>query len=266
MSNTPISLIDTHAHPYLLEYYKDQEEQKNCIERAKKNHIEAVVLPNIDLKSTEEMFELYGLFPSFYYLMMGLHPTSVKENWEDELEKIKNAFTDKNICGIGEVGIDLYWEKKYKEQQIRAFKQQIEWAFDMNLPLSIHARDSFNEIDEVLQDFDFSVKKNPGVFHCFSGDEIQAEKLITRGFKLGIGGVVSFKNAGLDKIVANIDLKHLVLETDAPFLAPMPHRGKRNESAFLLLIAEKIAEIKQVSIKQVAEITTQNAKKLFKIR
>jgi TatD DNase family protein len=211
------------------------------------------------------MFELYDLFSNFYFLMMGLHPTSVKENWEEELGEIKNAFIDKKICGIGEVGIDLYWEKKYKKQQRLAFKQQIEWAFNMDLPLSIHARDSFNEIDEILQDFDFSVKQNPGVFHCFSGDEIQAEKLIARGFKLGIGGIVSFKNAGLDKVVANIDLKHLVLETDAPFLAPMPHRGKRNESAFLLLIAEKIAEIKQISINQVAEITTKNAKKLFKI-
>jgi TatD DNase family protein len=265
MSNTLISLIDTHAHPYLSEYYKDKKEQKACTERAKKNAIKAVILPNIGMESTKEMFELYDLFPDFFYLMMGLHPTSVNENWKEELEKIKNAFIDKNICGIGEVGIDLYWEKKYKEQQRRAFKQQIEWALDMNLPLSIHARDSFNEIDEVLQDFDFSVRQNSGVFHCFSGDEIQAEKLISRGFKLGIGGVVSFKNAGLDKIVANIDLKHLVLETDAPFLAPMPHRGKRNESAFLLLIAEKIAEIKEISIEQVAEITTQNAKKLFKI-
>jgi len=265
MNKESFTLIDTHAHIYLSEYFKDKKEQEKCTERAKKNHLEAIILPNIDLKSTQEMFDLYDLYPHFYYLMMGLHPTSVNENWEEQLRNIKKKFEGRKICGIGEVGIDLYWEKKYKKQQTAAFKKQIEWAFEMNLPLSIHARDSFNEIDEVLQDFDFSNTKNPGIFHCFSGDEKEAEKLIEKGFKLGIGGIVSFKNGGLDKIITHINLEHLVLETDAPFLAPVPHRGKRNESAFLLLIAEKIAAIKEIPLNQVAKITTKNAKNIFNI-
>ncbi len=186
--------------------------------------------------------------------MMGLHPTSVKENYKEELKKIENLLIETKFFAIGEIGIDLYWDKTFKNQQEDAFRYQIDLAKKYNLPIVIHARESFDEIFMIMNDL--IDDKLSGVFHAFTGNEFQAQQIIEWGFKIGIGGIVTFKNSGLDQVVNNIDINHIVLETDSPYLAPVPKRGKRNESAFLPYIAEKIAEIKNISLEEVAEITT----------
>ncbi len=257
-------LIDTHTHTYLDEYFK-KEENTAIVQRAKDSGLYAAILPNIDSTSVPKLITLTEEFPDFYYPMMGLHPTSVTDKWEDELQQIREEFEQSAVrfYAIGETGIDLYWDKTYKKEQIQAFKTQIDWSFEMNLPLSIHARNSMEEIMEVLQDYDFSEKKSPGIFHCFSGDIFQAKRITEKGFALGIGGVISFKNAKLADIIKEIDVNNLVLETDSPFLAPAPHRGKRNEIAYTRIIAEKLADIKEMSFEDVANITTKNAKEIF---
>jgi TatD DNase family protein len=195
--------------------------------------------------------------------MLGLHPCSVKENWQQELNDIRDAHQQNKIYAIGEIGIDLYWDKTFLKEQIEAFRQQINWAKSLKLPIVIHCRDAFNEVYEVLQqEQDENLR---GIFHCFTGTLEQAHKITALGFYLGIGGVVTYKNSGLDKVVAEIDLKHIVLETDSPYLTPVPFRGKPNESSYLIYIAQKVAELHQTAVETVASITTENSRQLFGI-
>lgn len=255
--------IDTHSHHYSKRFEKDMEES---IERALDKNIIKIMLPNIDRESIEPMFALADKYDIFHP-MLGLHPTYVKENYEEELDYIESLLDKRKIYAIGEIGIDLYRDKTFVEEQIIAFERQIEWALDRELPLSIHMRKSFDEVYRSLMKFKDDErlidKKFRGVFHCFGGDKRQADKIIELGFMLGIGGVVTFKNAGLADVVRDIDLEHIVLETDAPYLSPI--RGERNESAYIPIIAHRIAEIKGIRTKEVADITTQNAIDLFSL-
>lgn len=231
---------------------------QRCID----NEITRLFLPNVDSSSITMVSELVSEYPQNCFAMLGLHPCDVKENFKTELETIKQAITTHKIVAIGEIGIDLYWDKATLGIQQEAFLIQISWAKELNLPIVIHCRDAFNEVYELLQ----SVKdeKLRGIFHCFSGTKEQADLMVDMGFYLGIGGVVTYKNAGLDKVVEQLDLDNIVLETDSPYLTPVPFRGKPNESSYLVYIAQKIAEIKGVSIETVAEITTKNSMHVFK--
>lgn len=253
-------LIDSHTHLYLEEFNADR---KEMVERAINAGIKYMFLPNIDNSSIPGMLDLCKLYPHNCFSMMGLHPTSVKENYLEELRIVDEWLDKYKFFAIGETGIDLYWDKTHQKEQELAFIHQIGLAKKYNLPIVIHSRNSFEELFSVLEDKTGDNLK--GVFHCFTGNPAQAEKIIEMGFLLGIGGVVTFKNSGLEEIIEKINLSHIILETDAPFLAPVPYRGKRNESAYIRIIAEKIASIKKMSVEQVAEITTSNAMKLFKI-
>jgi TatD DNase family protein len=253
-------LIDTHTHLFLPEFNDDRDQ---VVENAKQNGVEKVILPNVDSTTIQDLENMVRKYPDFCYPLMGLHPTSVKENFENELELVANYIAQNKVYGIGEIGIDLYWDKTFQQQQERAFRYQINLAKQNSLPIVIHARDSFDEIFKIMhQEIDENLK---GIFHAFTGSSKQAKQIQEWGFYIGIGGIVTFKNAGLDQVVNTIDISHVVLETDSPYLAPVPKRGKRNESAYLKYIAEKIAEIKGLSIDDVAEITTNNAKKVFNI-
>jgi TatD DNase family protein len=196
--------------------------------------------------------------------MMGLHPSSVDEKWEDEIELVKSEIKSGNYIGVGEIGMDLFWSKEFIEEQKMAFRAQVEIAKDAKLPIVIHARDSFDEIFEIIDELNND--DLTGIFHCFTGNINQANKIINYGgFKMGLGGVLTYKNAGLAEVIAEIDLEHLVLETDSPYLTPVPHRGKRNESAYVVHVAEKLSDIKSVPLSTVEEITTKNAMKIFKL-
>jgi len=252
-------LTDTHTHLYSKDFDTDRSE---LIETAIKNGIKRFFLPNIDSESIPGMFQMEKQFPDNCFAMMGLHPCSVNATYQDELQVVKHWLSKRKFIGIGEIGIDLYWDKTFLVQQQDAFRTQIQLAKEYNLPYVIHSRNSFNEVMEIVSEFKNDAIK--AIFHCFSGNVQQAEEVIAAGnFKLGIGGVVTFKNSGLDKVVEAIDLKHLVLETDAPYLAPLPYRGKRNEPDHLLLVAKKIAEIKNISVEEVAAVTTQNSIEVF---
>lgn len=231
------------------------------MERCISNNISRLFLPNVDLASVPLVFDLVRAYPDQCFPMLGLHPCSVKENWEQELNDIKAAHQQNKIFAIGEIGIDLYWDKTFLAEQIEAFRVQINWAKSLKLPIVIHCRDAFNEVYEVLQqEQDENLR---GIFHCFTGTLEQANKVTALGFYLGIGGVVTYKNAGLDKIIPEIDLRHIVLETDSPYLTPVPFRGKPNESSYLIYIAQKVAELHQTDMDTVASITTENSKVLF---
>ena len=233
------------------------------MERCKSNHVERLFLPNVDADSVAKVFALTVAYPGICYPMLGLHPCSVKEGWEEELAVIRKAVDQGKIYAVGEIGIDLYWDKTTLPEQIRAFKAQINWAKELRLPIVIHCRDAFDEVFKVLEDErDENLR---GIFHCFTGDLEQAQKVIDLGFYLGIGGVVTYKNSGLDKVVAQINLEHIVLETDSPYLTPVPFRGKPNESAYLVYVAEKVADLHQTSIEAVANITTQNSIAIFDV-
>lgn len=253
-------LTDTHTHIY---YETDSEKQAEQIQHCLKNGVSRLFLPNVDSKSVPLVLDLARDFPNYFFPMLGLHPCNVNENYDQELALIGNSIASNKIYAIGEIGIDLYWDKTFLKQQQDAFNRQIDQAKSLNLPIVIHCRDAFDEVFEILdaQNDD----KLRGIFHCFTGDLQQANRAIDLGFYLGIGGVVTYKNAGLDKVVAQLDLAHLVLETDAPYLAPAPHRGKPNESSFLIHIAQKVADLKQTSLQKVAEITTANSHKVFGI-
>jgi len=253
-------LIDTHTHLYLEEF---DEDRKQVVENAIDNSIRYMLFPNIDSESIKPMMDLCGEFPDNCFPMMGLHPTYVKENYEEELAKVDQWLEKGNFYGIGETGIDLYWDKTFFNEQKIAFSHQTELAKKYKLPIVIHSRDSFDEIYPILEKL--SSPDLNGVFHCFTGNIEQAVKIIDLGLKLGIGGVLTFKNSGLDKVVEQIDLKHIILETDSPYLTPAPFRGKRNQSAYINYIAEKLALIKNTSKERVAEITSKNAVQLFKI-
>jgi TatD DNase family protein len=251
---------DTHTHLYLEEFDTDR---KQVVENALAAGVNHLMLPNIDSASVHPMLALCEAFPQNCFPMIGLHPTSVKENYIDELAAIECWLIDRKFYGIGECGIDLYWDKKFALEQEYVFRHQIDLALAYNLPLIVHIRESFSEVVRILKD----VNKPDlhGIFHCFSGSVEQAKQAIGFGFSLGLGGVVTFKNNKMQETLKHVDLKHLVLETDAPFLAPMPHRGKRNEPAYIPLIAQKIAEIKGISLQEVSEATTENALKMFGI-
>jgi len=254
--------IDTHTHLYLNEFSDDLNQ---VVEKAINKGVKYMLLPNIDSTSIEKMLKLCQTFPDNCFPMIGLHPTSVKSNFENELKIVENYLAKSNFYAIGEIGIDLYWDKTFYKEQLEAMRFQIHLAKECNLPIVIHSRNSFDEVFTVLSELKFPEMR--GVFHCFSGSVDQAKKVIAElGFKLGIGGVVTFKNSGLDKVIKEIDLKDIILETDSPFLAPMPFRGKRNESAYTIIIAEKIAAIKNIAIEEIANETTNTALELFKLK
>lgn len=252
-------LTDTHTHLYSKEFDTDR---TALIESAMRIGIKRFFMPNVDSESIAPMFQVEKQFPDNCFAMMGLHPCSVNATWQHELQVVKHWLSKRKFVGIGEIGIDLYWDKTFFQQQQDVFRAQIELAKQYDLPYIIHSRNSFDEVMEIVSEFKNSDIK--ALFHCFSGNVEQAEKVIDSGnFKLGIGGVVTFKNSGLDKVVEAIDLKHLVLETDAPYLAPVPYRGKRNDPDNIIWIARKIADIKNISIEEVAAVTTQNSIEIF---
>jgi len=254
----PMIFTDTHTHLYAAEFDTDRDAM---IQKAIAEGAERLFLPNIDSSSIDAMLQLTERYPKNCFAMMGLHPCSVKENYEEELNQIEKQLFANKFCAIGEIGIDLFWDESFFEQQKLAFKTQIDWALELNLPIVIHSRKSFEEIFDVLAPY--KGKGLRGVFHCFSGSLEQAKRVIDIGFFLGIGGVLTFKNAGLAEVVEKIDLGYMVLETDSPYLAPVPHRGKRNESTYISIIAAKLAEIKKCSLTEIAEVTTQNSITLF---
>jgi TatD DNase family protein len=251
-------LIDTHAHLYTKEFEEDRD---LMIQRALESGVQKMLLPSIDSSEIEAMLDLEAKFPDHCFAMMGLHPCYVKENYEEELEIVSNWLSKRSFKAVGEIGLDLYWDKTFYKQQTDAFCRQIEWAKYYKIPISIHSREATDEAIEIVQSYkDENLR---GVFHCFGGTIEQAKKIIDLDFYMGIGGVVTFKKAGLDLLLKDISLEHLVLETDAPYLAPVPFRGKRNEAAYVRFIAEKIAEAKGVSIIEVENTTSANAEKLF---
>jgi TatD DNase family protein len=251
-------ITDTHTHLYSEQFDEDRE---TMMERAKKAGVSRFFIPAIDSSYTESMLALEQKFPNDVFLMMGLHPTSVKENYVAELAHVREWIDKKDFYAIGEIGIDLYWDKTFLTQQQEVFRTQIQWAKEKKLPIVIHCRDAFDEIFEVLE-----TEKGDdlrGIFHCFTGTKAQAEKAISYNMKLGIGGVATFKNGKIDTFLNKIDLQHIVLETDAPYLAPTPYRGKRNESAYITKVIDKLATIYGLSFKEISEVTTQNSKAVF---
>src|ERR1700742_1985430 len=251
-------LTDTHTHQY---YETDPVKREELMQRCLDNGISRLFLPNVDSASIELVMSQVKLYPQYCFAMLGLHPCDVKENWEHELNTINAAISQHKIYAIGEIGIDLYWDKTTLGNQIKAFKIQIDWAKKLKLPIVIHCRDAFEEVYKVL--LEEQGEDLRGIFHCFTGTLEQAQKVIDLGFYLGIGGVVTYKNSGLDKIVQQIDLRHIVLETDSPYLTPVPYRGKKNESSYLLYVVEKVADLHQTSVENVAAITTENSKIVF---
>ena len=253
-----MKIIDTHTHLYLNQFKEDIDD---VIARAKEIGVKKFILPAIDSSHFDSMHNLKNKYPNEIYLMSGLHPTDVKENYEDELKFVVNTLKTNNYVAIGEIGIDLYWEKSFLKQQQDAFQFQIRLAIKHDLPIVIHCREAFNEIFEILDKE--NCDKLRGVFHCFTGTFEEAQRAIDLGFVLGIGGVVTFKNGGIDKFLHKIDLKNIVLETDSPYLAPVPFRGKRNESSYIIYVIEKLAEIYGLSKEEIADVTTKNAEKVF---
>jgi TatD DNase family protein len=253
-------LTDTHAHLYSSQFDEDRDAM---MQRAIDAGIQRFFVPAIDSTYAEAMYTLEADYPDNIFLMMGLHPTHVKENYQEELEFVSQQLNTRSFYGIGEIGIDLYWDRSFLKQQQIAFKTQIEWAKERELPIVIHCRDSFDEIFDVLEDT--KDDRLRGIFHCFTGTLEQGEKAISFGMKLGIGGVVTFKNGKIDRFLHEIGLEHIVLETDAPYLAPVPYRGKRNESSYLTNVLEKLSAIYQKDAEEIARITTQNSMDVFGI-
>jgi TatD DNase family protein len=251
---------DTHTHLYSQEFENDKIQ---LIEKAIKNGVTRLFMPNVDVHSIQPMLDLVWQFPENCFPMMGLHPCSVDEHVEANLFQIQKWFKKRPFYAVGEIGLDFYWSTEFKDQQISAFKKQCQWAIQYNLPINIHSRNATDEVIAILTDMQHP--KLRGIFHCFSGNAEQAKQITELGFYLGIGGVLTFKNSGLDKAIENIDLKHLVLETDAPYLAPVPYRGKRNESFYTIEVAKKLAELKKVGLQKVADMTTENSKIIFGI-
>jgi len=253
--------IDTHTHLFSDAFDQDRTE---VVQQAINAGVEICLLPNIDIDTIEAMNQLARQFPTNCFAMMGLHPGSVDEHWEKKLEVIKKHLFSEKYIAVGEIGMDLYWDKSFVDAQRTAFRMQVEWAKELELPIAIHAREAFQEIYEVLDEINDD--RLTGVFHCFTGTEADANQILSYGgFKLGIGGVLTYKNGKVDEALKNVSLEHLILETDSPYLPPVPHRGKRNESAYLLHIAEKLADVYNVSLKEIESQTTLNAKALFKI-
>lgn len=256
-----MSMIDTHTHLYSAQFEEDRDAM---IQRAIDEGVDRFFLPNIDSSSIQGMKTLVKKYPENCFSMMGLHPCSVGKNVEQELALVEKELFSNKYIAVGEIGIDLYWDKSFQKEQEMAFRKQIEWAKTLKLPIVIHCREAFNEILTILDEVNDD--QLSGIFHCFTGNLEQANHILGYGnFKLGIGGVVTFKNSGLDSVVEKLELKDLVLETDSPYLAPAPFRGKRNESAYLSRVAEKLAEIFQLPLAKIAEETTANALEIFNI-
>jgi len=253
-----MQITDTHSHIYLDEFATDRAEM---LLRAEKEGVRKILMPAIDSQTHEQMLALEKLNPAQCFAMMGLHPCSVKENFKNELAIVDKYLSERAFKAVGEIGLDFYWDKTFVNEQIDAFQQQINLALNFNLPIVIHSRESIDQCIEVVKKMQNGKLK--GVFHCFSGSIEQANEITRLGFYLGIGGVLTYKKSGLDKVLEQIDMKHIVLETDAPYLTPVPFRGKRNEPAYIKYVAEKLAEVKNISLEEVAMITTANAEVLF---
>lgn len=255
-----MKLIDTHAHIYLKQFDDDL---SDMFDRCERSGVSKVLMPNIDSSTVDRLLKVESEFPQYSIAMMGLHPCSVKENYREELSTVNHWFEQRSFIAVGEIGTDLYWDRTFKKEQIEALEAQIELAISQDRPIVLHCRNSLDlTIDIVEQYKDKGLK---GVFHCFTGDKTQAGRIMDMNFYLGIGGIVTFKNGGLDKIVPYLPLDKCLLETDSPYLAPVPYRGKRNESSYIPHIAQKIARLKQKEIKEIADVTTQNAIDLFGI-
>ena len=253
-----MNIIDTHTHLYVKQFKEDID---IVIQRSIDKGINKFIFPAIDSSHFDSMHSLKNKYPDNIYLMSGLHPTDVKENYKNELDFVVDSLKTRDYVAIGEIGIDLYWDKSFLNEQQEAFSFQIRLAIKHDLPIVIHCRDAFDEIFEILDKE--NCDKLRGVFHCFTGTLEQAKRAIDLDFVLGIGGVVTFKNGGIDKFLNQIDLKHIVLETDSPYLAPVPFRGKRNESSYIVYVIDKLSEIYGLSKEEIASVTTKNAKKVF---
>ena len=250
--------IETHAHLYADAFDADRDAM---IQRAQAAGITAVYLPNVDMKSYPQMIELEQKYPNYCHAMSGLHPCSVKETYLSELKFVEKTLQDRKFCAVGEIGIDLHWDKTFFKEQVVAFEQQMDWAQTAKIPIIIHSRNSTTEVLNILRQ-----KKSytqGGIFHCFGGSVKEAKAIIDLGFYIGIGGVLTYKKSGLEETLKHISLEHIVLETDAPYLSPVPFRGKRNETAYLAQIAQKLATVKGVSVETVGEITSKNAQQIF---
>ena len=251
-------LVDTHSHVYLPEFDDDR---AGVYERAERALVRRILMPAIDSSTHEQMLKCEEEEPGRLFAMMGVHPCSVRGNYKEELRIARDHFDHRSFIAVGEIGLDFYWDKTYTKEQYKAFHEQIEWALHYDLPIVIHSRESIDECIAVVKEH--QAGKLRGVFHCFSGTAEQAEEIIALGFYLGIGGVLTFKNAGLDKVMEKLSLDRVVLETDAPYLAPVPFRGKRNEPAYLGYIVEKLVEIEKLEKEETVSITTKNSIKLF---
>jgi TatD DNase family protein len=255
-----MKLIDTHCHLYLPEFADDR---AAMMERAFAEGIESFCFPAIDSAVIDDMLALEAAYPGKCHAMMGLHPCSVKENWEAELAIVADWLAKRRFVAVGEIGLDYYWDKSFAEQQLAAFHRQTEWALQYDIPIVIHSREAMDDCIAVVKTHQQGRLK--GIFHCFSGTYEQARQIIDLGFYLGIGGVLTYKNAGMAPVLAQIGLEHLVLETDAPYLSPVPMRGKRNESSYIKYVLQRLAEVKECPADEVARITTANAEKIFGI-
>lgn len=249
---------DTHTH---LNSESFNEDNTEVINQAIKNGVKKMIIPSVDKAGWESMLLLEKKYPENIQLMMGLHPTHVKEDYKEELAFVKEQIDLRPFAAIGEIGIDLYWDKTYLKEQQLAFDQQINWALEKNWPINIHCREAFDEIFEILEQYRSNSLR--GILHCFTGDEAQAKKAIDLGLALGLGGVLTFKNGKIDRFMKNIPIENIVLETDAPYLAPTPYRGKRNESKYIPVIADKVSDIYEISLEEVARITNENAQKIY---
>lgn len=254
-------LIDTHCHIYLEEFDADR---AAMISRAENEGVERFLMPAIDSETNNLMLGLESEFPGKCMAMMGLHPCSIKANFKEDLKTVRDYFEKRNFVAVGEIGLDFYWELTFSKEQYEAFNTQIEWALEYKIPIVIHSRNSIDECLKVVKEHQKGNLK--GVFHCFSGTIEQANLAIELGFYLGIGGVVTFKNSGLDKVMKEISLNHVVLETDSPYLAPVPFRGKRNECSYLKYVVEKLSVVKGISKEEIAATTTKNAIALFTLK
>lgn len=251
-------IIDTHSHIYSPDFDDDRDE---IIQRAKNNNIKKIFLPNIDSSSIEMLYNTEKLYPGMCIAMMGLHPCSVKENYLKELDIVESELSKRSFSAIGEIGLDYYWDKTFINEQKEAFIRQMNLAKNFDIPIVIHSRDSTEDVISLVRQ-----EKSPklrGIFHCFGGSVEEAQQITDLGFLLGIGGVLTYKKSGLDQTLKHIDLRHIVLETDAPYLTPVPFRGKRNEPSYITFVAEKLAEAKGMSLEEVCRITTENAENLF---
>lgn len=251
-------IIDTHTHLYLNDFAADIDA---VIKRAGEEGVEKFYLPAIDSSETGNLLALEKKYPEKCFAMIGLHPCSVKENYKEELDMVYTWLQKRKFAAVGEIGLDFYWDKTFTDQQYQSFHQQIEWALQFKLPVVLHTRDAMQQAIDVVKEY--AGKGLRGIFHCFSGTLQNALDAVDAGFYLGIGGVITYKNSGLAEVIKEIDLEHIVLETDSPYLTPVPFRGKRNESSYLKYVVQKIAEIKNISVEEVADITTQNAQNIF---